>query len=127
MIKAGIYKQAATNQRTFCIDVNPPDIIKTWFEEPNGKPQDHWWDVEITPTKFHWLVEQWSKGNVAKVYPHWWEKVDSRKAHINSLLQLSMEELYEVLNYYCYVLQQRCWTTEMTQEELDTRAKEMVG
>lgn len=113
MIKAGIYKSPSYNQRTFCIEVNPPDIIKTWFEEPDDKPQEHWWDVSITPQKFHWLVEEWNNGHIAEIYPHWWEKLDSRRGHINSLLQLSMEELEEVLNYFCLVIPHYRWTTEL--------------
>lgn len=126
MIKPGIYKEPSYNQRTFCIEINPPDYIRTWFEEPSGAPQEHWWDVDITPTKFHWLVEQWNKGNIAKCYPHWWEKEDSRKGHINSLLQLDKEELYEVLNYFTYVIQQKNWIGEVSYEEMDHRAMIMV-
>lgn len=113
MIKAGIYKSPSCNQRTFCIGVNPPDIIKTWFEEPDDKPQDPWWNVSITPQKFHWLVDEWNNGHIAEFYPHWWEKVDSRKEHINSLLQLSMEELEEALNYFCAVVPHYRWETEL--------------
>ena len=113
----GIYKEPSYNQRTFCMDVQPPDYIKTWFEEPNGEPQDHWWDVEITPQKFHWLVGEWNNGNIAKVYPHWWEKVDTRNKHINSLLQLRNEDLTEVLNYFCMVMPHYRWTTELHMDD----------
>ena len=106
MIKAGTYKHESCNQRMFCYEVCPPDTIKTWFEDKEGNHdtyRDNWWDLDITPQKFHWLVDQWNEGNVAKVYSHWWEKVDSRKPHINSLLQLSHEELEEVMNFAAFV------------------------
>lgn len=106
MIKQGIYKEPSTNQRTFCYEINPPDYIKVWFEEPNGKPQDHWWDQEITPQKFHWLVDQWNDGNIEKVYG-----ISAR--HINSLLQLEHNELLNVFNYFAYVLPHYRWTTEL--------------
>ncbi|MBP5324498.1 MAG: hypothetical protein J6Y86_03265 [Pseudobutyrivibrio sp.] len=113
MIKAGLYKEPSYNQRTFCIKINPPDNIKTWFIEADGETRDLWWDLDITPQKFHWLVDEWNKGNIAKVYPHWWEKVDSRKAHINSLLQLDGNELREVLNYASFIWPHYRWATEL--------------
>lgn len=109
MLKVGIYKFPSTNQRTFCYEICPPDYIKIWYEEPNEAPQDHWWDKEITPRKFHWLVDEYNAGYIAKLYPHWWEKVDTRKQHINSLLQLSHGELDEIFNYYSYVVPQSKW------------------
>lgn len=113
MIKAGLYKEPSYNQRTFCMEINPPDCIKTWFLEADGEARDSWWDLEITPQKFHWLVDEWNKGNIAKVYPHWWEKVDSRKEHINSLLQLGGDELREVYNYAAIIWPHYRWTTEL--------------
>lgn len=110
MIKAGVYRSPSYNQRTFCFEIMPPDEIKTWFEEPNDNPQDHWWDEVITPQKFHWLVDEWNNGHIKKAYPHWWEKIDTRRGNINSLLQLNHEELSEVFNYHSFVLPQTKWT-----------------
>ena len=116
MIKAGIYRHESFNQRIFCYEVLPPDTIRTWHEDMEGNhdtQDNNWWDLDITPQKFHWLVDQWNEGNVAKVYPHWWEKVDSRRTHINSLLQLSHEELEEVMNFAAFVWPHYRWTTEL--------------
>lgn len=113
MIKAGIYKEPSFNKRTFCVEVIPPDYIKVWYIEADGAEQEHWWDIDITPQKFHWLVDEWNNGNIAKVYPHWWEKVDTRKKHINSLLQLDFDGLREVINYCAYVLPHYRWTSDL--------------
>ena len=116
MIKPGIYKHESFNQRMFCYEVIHPDTIRTWHEDMEGNhdtSNNNWWDLDITPQKFHWLVDQWNEGNVAKVYPHWWEKVDSRRSHINSLLQLSHEELEEVMNFAAFVWPHYRWTTEL--------------
>lgn len=110
MIKPGVYKELSFNQTFFCFEINPPDYITVWREDANGKETDNgWWRMEITSKKFHWLVDQWNNGNIKKVYPHWWEQPDSRKEHINNLLQLNHEELTEVFNYYAYVIPQREW------------------
>lgn len=112
MIKAGVYRSLNFNQTIFCFEISPPDYIKTWLEDSEGNV-DHWFDMDITPQKFHWLVDEWNSGQIAKVYPHWWEKVDTRKNHINSLLQLNHEELTEVFNYIAAVLPHYRWTTEV--------------
>ena len=107
MIKSGIYKVPSTNERTFCYEVAAPDHISIWYEEPDGKPQDHWWDQEITPQKFHWLVDEWNAGHIAALYPGCGQR------HINSLLQLSRAELMNVFNYFAYVLPHYRWTTDL--------------
>ena len=109
MIKAGTYKDPSFNQTMFCFEISPPDYIKVWREDMNGNEDDEWWRQNITPKKFHWLVDEWNKGNIAKVYPRWWETVDTRKHHINSLLQLDYDELIEVINYYAYMVPQAKW------------------
>lgn len=112
MIKPGIYKFESTNQRMFCYEINPPDIIKTWFEDKEGNhdtEDDNWWDMDILPRRFHWLVDEWNNGNIKRYYPHWWKKVDTRKEHINNLLQLSHEELHEVMNYAASVFPHKEW------------------
>lgn len=114
MIKAGIYKEESTNQTMFCYEICPPDYIKVWKEDKEGSEcDDGWWRCEITPQKFHWLVDEWNNGHIAKVYPHWWEDTDIRQTHINSLLQLSHDELMDAFNYFAYVLPHYRWTTEL--------------
>ena len=111
-MKMGTYKTESFNQTLFCYEINPPDHIKIWREDKEGNV-DHWWDQEITPLKFHWLVDEWNKGRIAATYPHWWENVDTRPKHINSLLQLSESEFLEALNYAAYILPHYKWTTEL--------------
>ena len=108
----GVYKEPSFNQTMFCYDIQPPDRIDIWREDSNGK-RDEWWDLEITPAKFHWLVNEWNNGHIRKVYPRWWEKVDTRKEHINSLLQLNHEELMEVFNYAAYIFPHYRWKGEL--------------
>lgn len=110
-IKMGVYKEPSFNQTTFCYEITPPDTIRIWRENPNGEI-DEWWTQTISPKKFHWLVDEYNKGNVHKIYPHWWEKVDTRPAHINSLLQLTHEGLIEVFNYYGYILPHNSWNID---------------
>lgn len=115
-IKEGIYKEEATNQRMFCVEVCPENIIKIWFEDMHGNhdtEDNNWWDILITSKKFGWLVDEWNIGNIQKTYPHWWEKVDSRKEHIHSLLELDWDSFREVLNYAAYALPHSKWATEM--------------
>ena len=111
-IKEGIYKEESTNQRMFCVEICPENTVKTWFENKQGEKDDAWWDMLISPQRFSWLVNEWNNGNIRKTYPHWWEKVDSRKEHINSLLQLDWDSFREVLNYAAYILPHSKWTSE---------------
>lgn len=111
MIRQGIYKEPSFNQTMFCYEINPPDYIKIWREDIDGNIDD-WWTQNINPKMFHWLVDEWNRGDIRETYPHWWEKVDTRKEHINSLLQLNHEELMEVFNYYAYVTPQSKWKGE---------------
>lgn len=104
----GTYKEPSFNQTMFCYDIQPPDRIDIWREDSDGK-RDEWWDIEITSTKFHWLVNEWNNGHVQKIY----EKIDTRKEHINSLLQLNYNELMEVFNYAAYVWPHYRWKGEL--------------
>ena len=115
LIKEGIYKEESTNQRMFCINVISKNMIKTWFEDMQGNKDtedDNWWDMNIGPDRFKWLVDEWNKGKVKELYPHYWEKVDTRKAHITSLLQLDWDSFREVLNYAAYILPHSKWALE---------------
>jgi hypothetical protein len=78
---------------------------------------DNWWDMDILPRRFHWLVDEWNNGNIKRYYPHWWEEVDTRKEHINNLLQLSHEELHEVMNYVADVFPHKEWKIDTIKEE----------
>ena len=115
LIKEGIYKEESTNQRMFCIKVCSSDTIKTWFEDKQGNhdtEDNNWWDINIGPERFRWLIDEWNIGNIQKTYPHWWEKVDSRKERITSLLQLDWDSLREVINYAAYILPHSKWALE---------------
>ena len=107
MIKEGIYRTEATNQRTLCYQVRPPDSISIWFEEPNGQPQDHWWDQEITPEKFKQLTDHYNRGLIHAEYEY---MKPQRK--ITSLLQLSHEDLITVFNYHAYKWPHDEWTRQ---------------
>lgn len=109
MIKAGVYKHESFNQTMFCYEISPPDYIRIWREDMKGNEDDTWWRLNISPQRFHWLVDEWNNGNIAKEYPHWWEQIDTRQKHINSLLQLSEKELEEVFNYVALILPHREW------------------
>jgi hypothetical protein len=111
MIKPGLYHAASTNQRIFYVEIFCDSSIKTWYAEADGISKDPWWDMDISSERATWLVGEWNNGNIKKAYPHWWEKVDSRKQHINSLFQLTFDQLQEVLNYAAYVLPHSEWTT----------------
>lgn len=108
MIKPGLHKHESFNQTMFCFEVNPPDNIKIWREDMDGNV-DHWWDQEITPVKYHWLVSKWNDGTIRKEYPRWWENIDTRPDHINNLIQLDMESFCEVLNYYAFITPHKEW------------------
>ncbi len=112
LIKEGLYKEESTNQRMFCVEICPENTVKTWFEDMQGEKDDAWWDMLILPQRFSWLVDEWNNGNIRKTYPHWREKVDSRKEHISSLLQLDWDSFREVLNYAAYILPHSKWTSE---------------
>lgn len=111
-IAVGLYKEESTNQRMFCIKVCSKNMIKTWFEDMQGNNEDPWWNMNIAPSRFEWLVGEWNNGNVEKTYPHYLEKADTRRKHITSLLQLDWDSFLDVLNYASYILPHSKWALE---------------